>query len=139
MASSTLMKAQVSRIIQDENGEPLLGASVLLKNTSRGSTTNEVRLFNILNTPDTFTLIVSYVGVKPKMYRRGRNARLTITLQEEIIEFAEVVIKSGENPALAIIRKAMEKRKELADIKDHYQTQAYTKGIHDQQKWLRPA
>lgn len=129
LTSSTILNGQVSGIILDEAGEPLLGASVLLKNTSRGSTTNKSGYFNIINTPDTFTLIVSYVGSKTKYVSARRNARLTVTLQEEIIEFAEVVIKSGENPALAIIRKAMEKRKELADIKDHYQTQAYTKGI----------
>ena len=121
--------AQVSGIIQDQNGEPLLGASVLIKNTSRGVTTNKSGYFYLVSTPDTFTLVVSYVGSKTKFVETKRNARIAITLQEEIIEMAEVVIKSGENPAIPIIRKTIEKRRELNKLKDHYKTKAYTKGI----------
>ena len=123
------INAQVSGRILDDKGESLPGASVVFKNTTKGVTTNASGYFNISSTPDTFTLVISYVGSKTKFVSTQRNARLNITLQEEIIEFAEVVIKSGENPALRIIRKAMEKRKELADTKDHFKTQAYTKGI----------
>lgn len=126
--SCGVAQAQVTGTVTDENGYPLPGASVLLKNTTRGATTNSAGYFSITSTPDTFTLIVSFVGSKTKHVETKRNSRLRITLLEEVIEMPEVVIKSGENPAIPIIRKAIEKRKELADIKDHYLTRAYTKG-----------
>jgi len=126
---ATTSHTQVSGFILDQSGEPLPGASVLLRNTTRGVTTNTTGYFHLVSTPDTFTLVISYVGSKTKYIQAKRNSRLRITLEEEVIEMAEVVIKSGENPAIPIIRKAIEKRKELADIRDRYRTTAYTKGV----------
>lgn len=127
--SSGVLQAQISGTVTDESGEPLPGASVLLKNTTRGATTNTAGYFSIPTTPDTFTLVISFVGSKTKLVEARKNSRIRITLQQEVIEMPEVVIRSGENPAIPIIRKAMEKRRELAAISDHYRTRAYTKGI----------
>lgn len=58
--------AQVSGKVFDENGDPLIGASVVFKNTTKGVTTNASGYFNLAQTPDTFTLVISYVGSKTK-------------------------------------------------------------------------
>lgn len=123
------LDAQVSGIITNQDNEPLAGAAILLKNTTKGATSNAEGYFKIGSTADTFSLVISYVGCKTKVVSSKRNARLKITLMEESIEMAEVVIKSGENPAIPIIRKAIEKRKELSQISDHFRTTAYTKGL----------
>lgn len=136
--SSGVLQAQISGTVTDESGEPLPGASVLLKNTTRGATTNTAGYFSIPTTPDTFTLVISFVGSKTKLVEARKNSRIRITLQQEVIEMPEVVIRSGENPAIPIIRKAMEKRRELAAISDHYRTRAYTKGIILSKKALVP-
>ncbi|MCO6461159.1 MAG: carboxypeptidase-like regulatory domain-containing protein [Saprospiraceae bacterium] len=123
------LNAQVSGTIVNQNNDPLQGASILLKGTSKGATSNKEGKFSINSTPDTFQLVISYVGSKTKLVTAKKNARLRITLMEEVIEMPEVVIKSGENPAIPIIRKTIERRKELEDIPDHFQAKAYTKGL----------
>lgn len=122
------MKGQVSGKIMDEDGLPLIGASVLVKNTSNGAATNIHGDFIIQNTPDVFTLTISYVGYKTKEIASKRKASIQVTLETETLEVEEVVIKSNVNPAIPIIRKAIERRKELFSIPDYFRTTAYTKG-----------
>lgn len=123
-----LMQAQISGYVTDSLNNPLHGASVLIDNTNTGVITNKNGYFLINTTPASFTLTVSFVGYITQHLKAVRNATLRIQLADEIIEFEEVVIKVGENPAYPIIRKAIDRRQQLEDKKDHYEATVYTKG-----------
>ena len=54
---------QVTGIVMDETGEPIIGASILIKGTEQGTITNVDGNF-MLNVPEGATLVFSYVGMK---------------------------------------------------------------------------
>ncbi|MDE5635701.1 MAG: carboxypeptidase-like regulatory domain-containing protein, partial [Muribaculaceae bacterium] len=66
-ASWAKAQTQVTGIVKDTTGEPLIGASVIEKGTSTGAATNfdgEFVLF--IKDPKTAVLSVSYVGFEPQ-------------------------------------------------------------------------
>lgn len=76
-AASPLLKVQtaqqdsktfpkVSGKIFDNNGEPIIGASVIVKGTSNGSVTDMDGNYVVTNVPQGATLVISYVGYKGK-------------------------------------------------------------------------
>ncbi|MCB0376715.1 MAG: carboxypeptidase-like regulatory domain-containing protein, partial [Sinomicrobium sp.] len=62
MALGTFLSAQVSGSVKDsENGEPLIGATILLKGSSTGTVTDFDGNFTIAANPGD-VLVVSYTG-----------------------------------------------------------------------------
>ncbi|WP_263790427.1 TonB-dependent siderophore receptor [Salinibacter sp.] len=92
----------VEGLVQTADGTPARGVNVSLQGTSLGTTTTEDGGYVIKNVPaDSYTLVVSYVGLETK--RRDitveGNARTTvpaITLEESTKTLAEVVVEGGE-------------------------------------------
>jgi iron complex outermembrane recepter protein len=71
------------KVMDEKSGEPLIGATVVLKGTTRGSSVDINGQFSIANpgTPP-FTITVSYVGYTPKDIQVTTLSKpLTITLQ----------------------------------------------------------
>ena len=64
LLTNSLMKRDISGQILNENGVPLLGATVRISGTSFRVLTDVFGKFNFLNTPDKGKLIVSYVGYR---------------------------------------------------------------------------
>uniref|UniRef100_UPI003EBA7185 carboxypeptidase-like regulatory domain-containing protein n=1 Tax=Cellulophaga fucicola TaxID=76595 RepID=UPI003EBA7185 len=93
--SNTIVNAQdqktVSGKVLDQNGIPLLGATVLLKSTSIGTTTNFDGEFSIETSTASQTLVISYVGYITKEVSIT-NAPLTITLTEDASALDEVIV-----------------------------------------------
>src|SRR5215204_2781705 len=48
--------------VKDANGLPLAGASVVLKGTNKGTTTNTIGDYSLQVAPGTYILVISYVG-----------------------------------------------------------------------------
>ncbi|MCM1503918.1 MAG: TonB-dependent receptor [Muribaculum sp.] len=84
---------QVTGIVQDTTGEPLMGASVIEKGTSTGTATNldgEFVLF--VKNPGTSVLTVSYVGYETQEVALKGQTKITITLKESTAVLDEVVV-----------------------------------------------
>jgi TonB-linked SusC/RagA family outer membrane protein len=82
------------KVISKGDGGPLPGASVLVKGTSRGSTTNADGEFTI-STSANSTLVVSFIGFKSLEVPVGSQTNLNITLDEDATQFNEVVTALG--------------------------------------------
>jgi len=88
---TVLAQRTVSGTVTDDNGEPLIGASVLVKGTNSGTVTDIDGAFE-LNVPDGGnTLIVSYTGFNTKEVELGASNTVDITLQEGL-QLNEVVV-----------------------------------------------
>jgi iron complex outermembrane recepter protein len=77
------LSAQSSKImgkVTDKNAEPLIGASVLVKNTNNATITNASGDFTLNNVAKGSTLVVSYVGYQTQEVAAADAA--TITLKE---------------------------------------------------------
>lgn len=83
---------QVSGRVVDQNGEPLVGVSVVEKgNKSNGAVTDLDGKFS-LRVPSKATLIVSYVGYTSKEVAVGGRQQLQVTLAENAEMLNDVVV-----------------------------------------------
>ena len=93
MAFSLCLNAQDRKVtgqILDDNGEPIIGASVKVENTQIGSITDLEGKFS-LNVPDGKKIIVSYIGYIGQTLT-PKNDHLRIVLQEDTQSLDEVVV-----------------------------------------------
>ncbi|WP_439490680.1 carboxypeptidase-like regulatory domain-containing protein [Algoriphagus sp.] len=73
-------------------GEPIPGATVLIKGTTRGVPTDIDGTFSIELQPGDNILVVSFVGYLPKEVEVGNQTNLTINLEEDIQSLEEAVV-----------------------------------------------
>ena len=77
--------------VKDANGEPLIGASVIVKGTTKGATTDNEGRFSILGVKNGAVLRVSYIGyVGQDVTFNG--GPLDVVLQEDNSSLEEVVV-----------------------------------------------
>lgn len=123
---------KVSGLITDDKGQPLAYASVSIKGTTRGTTSNSAGRYSITLSPGSYTLVCQYVGY-------GKSER-TITVSDgyEVVNFSlsvqeltlgEVVVKTGEDPAYEIIRQAIKRRSYYNEQVDSFSVEVYIKGL----------
>ena len=80
--------------INDQNGLPLMGANIVLKNTSIGTTTDANGKFSLdFNGEFPFDIKVSFIGFQSKNETVKDNSFLTVSLSESV-EIEEVTVES---------------------------------------------
>lgn len=103
LLGSTLFAQQtytISGTISDvANGETVYGASVYLKDTSFGVTTNAYGFFSITAPSGSYTLVVSYIGYEPieQGVSLTKDIKLNLEVKEESMALDEVVITADTN------------------------------------------
>lgn len=85
------LSAQITGNISDEEGEPLIGASIFVKGTSTGTVTDFDGNFSI-DTSNGDVLIVSYTGYATQEVEVGNQASLEIVLATDAALLSEVVV-----------------------------------------------
>jgi hypothetical protein len=89
----------ISGTIKDaSNGETLIGASIFVEGTNRGTTTNAYGFYSLqLEQTDSLTILFSYVGFKPEVrVVSGRKSQvINLDLSTDGIELDEVVVRSN--------------------------------------------
>lgn len=88
----TFAQTQVKGVVMDENGEHIIGATVLIKGTTQGTVTDLSGTFTI-SAPSNGTLVVSFVGYTRQEVPVSANPRIVLKSDSELLE--EVVI-TGE-------------------------------------------
>jgi len=85
-------RATVSGVIEDESGNPLIGASVLEKGTTNGVLTNSIGNFTLVLTDRRNPIIVSYIGYQKEEVLFNGEQLLKITIKEDSQSLGEVVV-----------------------------------------------
>lgn len=80
----------VSGVVSDDTGEPLMGATVLIKGTQKGVATNLDGEFTI-SAPSKGTLVFSYIGCETKEVNINGQTTLNVTLSTNTEMLDEVV------------------------------------------------
>lgn len=81
----------VSGTVTDTSGEPLIGASVVIKGQQAGATTDIDGNFSI-EAPSNAVLQISYVGFKTKDVNIDGRRMISVTLEENTEVLNEVVV-----------------------------------------------
>lgn len=114
------------------DGTALAYANVFLKGTSKGTTTNLDGYYKLDATPGNYILAAKYLGYAQKEKPVTISATATeinFELQPENFQIKEVTIIASEDPAYAIIKQAIRKRKFYLEQVDAFSCNVYIKGV----------
>ena len=90
--SGAFAQKQVTGTVVDAAGEPVIGASVIVKGTSTGTVTDLDGNFIIKNVPDNSSLLISYVGYRNQTISVAGKSQINVTLEEDRQLLDEVVV-----------------------------------------------
>jgi len=85
----------VSGVVLDTNGEPVIGASIQVKGTTQGTISDYDGTFEMEVPDDATTLIVSFVGMATKEVATGKNLKITLSENTEVLQ--DVVVTGYGN------------------------------------------
>ena len=95
--AAPLPPQHITGTVLDENGKPLEGASVVIKQTGVGTATNKQGKFELdAPAPGTYDLEISFIGYKTFTKNitvgNGNNAEISITLEPAVSGMTDVVV-----------------------------------------------
>ena len=83
---------QIKGLITDTEGEPLIGASILVQGTTSGTVTDFDGLYELTVQPSAKVLEISYTGYEDQEITIGNRTEINIVLGESISLLDEVVV-----------------------------------------------
>jgi len=119
--------------VKDAQGNVLAYTSILIKGTAKGTTSNSKGIYSISVEKGKYILVCQHVGYqtveKNVVVNNDKETVVDFVLQDQQYTMNAVEVKSGgEDPAYAIIRKAIEKRKDYENEIKKFECQVYIKG-----------
>lgn len=120
--------------VSDKSGATLPFATVYVKGTTIGTTANENGEYQLQLPGGSYAVLCQFMGYEQQVYKvsiKGDESKLhNFVLEEQSLKMGEVVVRSGaEDPAYAIIRKAIKKRKTHLKQMENFQSSIYLKGV----------
>ena len=107
-----IQEREVSGKVTDESGEPLPGATVLIKGTSKGTVTDVEGRYNLKVPNDAKILVFSFVGKKTEEVEILGRAIIDVVLTPSIMALNDVVVT-----ALGISREKMSLGYSIQEVK----------------------
>jgi hypothetical protein len=117
--------------ISDSKKNAMPFASVLIKGTTIGTNSNADGFYNIKVQAGTYDVIFQYIGYKKetKTITISVDTKLDAVLADDSYQLKEVTVTLGEDPAYAVIRQAIKKRKYYLKQVSSYTCTAYIKSL----------
>lgn len=125
------ISAQLRGKVVDENKEPLPFANIYIENTSTGTTTSIDGDFFLNLKPGLNRVVFKFLGYKTVIkdidYKNGQF--MEVQLFPEAIQLNELIVSANqEDPAYAIIRKAIAEREKHLNQFEKWKCSTYIKG-----------
>ncbi|HEX6890771.1 MAG TPA: DUF5686 family protein, partial [Chryseolinea sp.] len=127
LAQETVITGKITDV---DSGDPIPYVNVIFAGTTIGVTTDFDGRYEIRTVNPSDTLLVSYIGYKPKKkaITKGISQVVNFQLEEDITSLQEVVFVAGENPAFEILRNVVRNKNENDKRKlSAYEYDTYTK------------
>ena len=111
-----MAEKQISGVVVDEKGEPIIGASVQVKGTTTGTISDYDGGFSLTVSDDANTLVVSFVGMQTQEVAITKNIRVVLREASEMIQevvvtgYGNVTKGSFAGSAQAVDAEAIEKK-----------------------------
>ena len=103
-ASAWAQGIAIKGTVVDSNGEPLIGASVVIKgNTSVGTVTDFDGNFTLSVPSESSTIVVSYVGMNTKEQKVGKQRTFNVTLTDNTQLSEVVVVGYGQQKKASVV------------------------------------
>jgi len=127
LAQQTVITGKVT---DELTNEAIPFATIIFKGSTIGANTDFDGNYRLNSTSPTDSILCTIIGYKPVVMhvKKGQTQIINIVLSTNQIEFQEVIIRPGENPALQIIRNIIEHKSENDPSKLRtYQFEVYNK------------
>ena len=83
---------KVSGAVKDENGDPIIGAAIMIKGTNTGVISDMNGRYSIDVPNNDAVLVFSYIGYLTQEIPVGNNSEISVTFVEDLIGLDEVVV-----------------------------------------------
>ncbi len=131
--STSFLNAQITGKVTSTKNKTLPVVNIFIENTYVGTTTNNDGLYELeLDKTGTYTIVFQYLGfktLKKEVEISKFPFKLDAELEEESVNLNEVLINSSINPANAIIRAAIAKRKKNLQQQNTFTANFYSRGL----------
>ncbi|MDR9418117.1 DUF5686 family protein [Gracilimonas sp.] len=115
------------RIIDAETGETLPSAHVIIKDTYKGTISNQDGEFSLQVQEFPVTLVVRFIGFESQEKTITENSGpVEFVLKPSVAEMGEIVV-TGEDPAIAIMKEVIRRKKIWRANLRTYVAEAYTR------------
>ena len=107
-------------------------ASVTIKATSIGASANNKAKFSFSVSPGTYTLVCQHIGYakqEKNIIVKNNDVEIIFVIANQQLSMTEVVVKSGEDPAYAIMKEAIKKRSFYYEQVKGFECALYTKDL----------
>jgi len=133
LGSFRLSAQKIYGTVFTDKGDLLPFSSISIKKNSIGASANSLGKFSIAVSPGTYTVVCQHIGytTQEKQVTIGSDdIELDFVMNVQQLVMQNIVVKStGENPAYAIIRHAIQKRPYYLKQVKAFQCELYTKDI----------
>jgi hypothetical protein len=132
--SATNIKGEIT----DQKHEAIPFASVYVAGTTIGTTSNESGFYQLALKPGNYTITVKSIGytvLSKEIIVNTQEQEINFELKEETIKIKEFTVNSdAEDPAYAVIRNAIKKRKFYKEQVEAFSCDVYIKGVQKLKK-----
>ncbi|WP_372774766.1 TonB-dependent receptor [Mangrovibacterium sp.] len=90
--TSVMQQGPITGTVTDENGEPLPGVTVVVKETTNGVITNMDGKYSISSVPANAILRFTFMGLKTEEIQVGSQTVINVSMVEETVGVDEVVV-----------------------------------------------
>lgn len=116
-------KEKITGSIKDNNGDPVIGASIQVKNTGIGTITDYNGQFSLNNVPENGILIISYIGYDTEEIPVNKKKNLQIVMKENTKQLEEIVVvaygtakKSSFTGSAEVVKQDRIEKRVVADV-----------------------
>lgn len=118
--------------VKADDGSNLGYATIYVKQTGSGTTTNENGSYDIALPPGQYEIVFQYVGYETQTRSvtiKEDYTELNVVMKSQTVMLENITVRAGkEDPAYTIMRKAIAKAKYHSQQLDFYSAQVYIKG-----------
>ncbi len=130
--TNTASAQKIYGTVFSDKGDLLPYASVTIKGTSIGASANNKAKFSFSVAPGTYTVVCQHIGYtkqEKQITVNNEDQEVTFIIGNLQLDMTEVIVKSGEDPAYAIMREAIKKRSFYNGQVKGFECGLYTKDL----------
>jgi len=133
-----IQAANIKGIVTDAKQEAIPFASIFVAGTTIGTTSNESGQYILSLKPGKYTITaksIGYSALSKEIQVENAEQEINFLLKEVTIKIKEFTVNAGaEDPAYAVIRNAIKKRKFYKEQVDAFSCDVYIKGVQKLKK-----
>jgi hypothetical protein len=121
----------IKGVVTDLQGEKLAYTNIHIKGTTNGTSANVDGQYQFDLPKGKYEVVFQHIGYKQQIIPVDLQKNMDLNVSMEVSQYIvkDVLINGNEDPAIAIIKKAIEKRKYFLNAVETYSCDAYVKGV----------